>query len=389
MVKQFYSLIFFMSFLLICFCGPVWTQAWSPPYRVCWNPGESRGAVIAIDSTNQIHIAWRDSLSGNLEIYYKKTSGFGTAWSPLQRLTWTSDTSAQPFLAVDHSDFIHIVYYQQTTYSTEIFYKRSTNGGSSWSAPKRLTYTSGSTAQPNMVIDSSNTIHLVYLDDTNLQDKSEIFYKYSSDQGLNWSAPQRLTYTYDYSNLPALAIDAGNNLHLVWRDVSPGNWDIFYKYMDSSLKVWTPAKRITWTPEQSNVPDVCADSNNKVHIVWQDRKSGRYELYYKSSPDGGATWSTTQRLTWNHQSNEKPTIVAGFPQTIHLAWYNYVTSTNPDIFYKMSTDGGATWSAVSRLTWTSTGSRYPELALDNTGKPQMVWEEYIINQYDLFYRYKY
>ena len=389
MNRQAYPILFFTSFLLICLYGSIWAQSWSPPHRVCWNPGESRGAVIAIDSTNQIHIAWRDSLSGNLEIYYKRSSSFGTPWSPLQRLTWTSYTSAQPFLAVDHSDFIHIVYYQQTTYSTEIFYKRSTNGGSSWSAPTRLTYTSGSTAQPNMVIDSSNTIHLIYLDDTNLQGKSEIFYKYSSNQGLSWSPPQRITYTFDYSNLPALAVDAGDNLHLVWRESAPGNWEIFYKYMDSSRKTWTPAKRITWTPVNSNVPDVCADANDKVHVVWIDRISGDDEIYYKRGTDEGKTWSATKRLTWNNYFTDNPSIVAGPTQTIHLAWNFYVTNVNPDIFYKMSTDGGATWSAVSRLTWNTTGSRYPELALDNTGKPHMVWEEYIINQYDLFYRYKY
>jgi len=344
---------------------------------------------MAFDSTDRVHVAWQDDSSGNLDIYYKNSADFGQTWSPLKRLTWTEYTSAQPTIAVDSNNSIHLAYYEQTTYSTEIFYRRSTDGGSSWSPPSRLTYTPGTSAQPDMVIDSSNVIHLIYLDDSNPLDVTEIFYTSSSNGGVTWSAPLRLTYTLDYSLLPALAVDAGDNLHLVWRESSPGNWEIFYKYMSQATKNWTPAKRITWTSTPSNVPDVCADSNNKVHIVWLDDAAGGDDLYYKSSTNGGTTWSSTRRLTWNGKANETPNIVAGSPQTLHLAWYVYMTSTNADIFYRESTDGGATWTAASRLTWNSSWSGYPKMALDNMGKPSMVWEEYITDQYDIFYRHQY
>ena len=36
----------------------------------------------------------------------------------------------------------------------------------------------------------------------------------------------------------------------------------------------------------------------------------------------------------------------------------------PKICYKRSVDGGTTWSALKRLTWTSDWSYYPAIAAD-------------------------
>lgn len=44
-----------------------------------------------------------------------------------------------------------------------------------------------------------------------------------------WSAAKRLTYSSGYSSVPAIATDSSNNLHVVWYDNNPGNYEIFYK----------------------------------------------------------------------------------------------------------------------------------------------------------------
>ena len=40
---------------------------------------------------------------------------------------------------------------------------------------------------------------------------------------------KRLTWNYGGSRSPAIAVDPSGNLHVVWSDDTPGNYEIFYK----------------------------------------------------------------------------------------------------------------------------------------------------------------
>jgi hypothetical protein len=45
---------------------------WSTAKRLTLNSGESEKPSIAVDSSGNPHVVWRDNTPGNFEIYYKK-----------------------------------------------------------------------------------------------------------------------------------------------------------------------------------------------------------------------------------------------------------------------------------------------------------------------------
>ena len=45
----------------------------------------------------------------------------------------------------------------------------------------------------------------------------------------DWSPAKRLTLTPDESRYPALAIDSSDAIHIVWSEVTPGNTEIHYR----------------------------------------------------------------------------------------------------------------------------------------------------------------
>ncbi len=194
--------------------------------RLTWTSGDSRYTSIAIDSNGSIHMVWQDDTPGNSEIYYKRSTDGGATWTWATRLTWTAGASYNPAIAIDSADNIHVVWDDWTPGNSEIYYKRSTDGGATWTWAKRLTWTQGDSLRPDIAIDSTNNIHIVWDDRT--PGNSEIYYKRSTDGGATWSADMILTNTLGNSRRPAIAIDLVDNIHVVWDDDTPGNFEIYY-----------------------------------------------------------------------------------------------------------------------------------------------------------------
>lgn len=40
-------------------------------------------------------------------------------------------------------------------------------------------------------------------------------------------------------------------------------------------------KRLTWNSGQSSYVNICVDSSDNIHVVWNDDVPGNYEIYYK------------------------------------------------------------------------------------------------------------
>jgi len=109
----------------------------------------------------------------------------------------------------------------------ELFYRKSTTGGGTWSWVQKLTDAEGISCYADIQTDSNDALHLVWNDDRN--GNTEIYYKSSEDGGNNWGAGLRLMENPGSSRNPSLSVDFSNNLHVVWCDDRAGNFAIWYK----------------------------------------------------------------------------------------------------------------------------------------------------------------
>jgi hypothetical protein len=76
-----------------------------------------------MDSMGYIHVVWFDYTPGNSEIFYKKSTDGGNSWST-ERLTWTSHDSTWPDLSIDPNDKVHVVWQEDLSGNKEIYYKK-------------------------------------------------------------------------------------------------------------------------------------------------------------------------------------------------------------------------------------------------------------------------
>jgi BNR repeat-like domain len=356
---------------------------WGPAKRLTRNSGGSYAPAVAAYAGAVVHAVWYDSTPYNYEIYYKRSSDGGATWGGAQRLTWNSGVSAAPAIAVDSGGAVQVVWSDNTPGNDEIYAKKSTDGGSTWSAAKRLTWNSGESDTPAMVIDSNDSIHVVWYDTT--PGVSEIYYMRSVDGGTTWSAAKRLTWTSGSSGAPAIASGSGGVLFIVWEDYTPGNQEIYGLKSTNGGTSWSAVQRLTWTSTKSYSPAVALNSGNAVHVVWEDSMAGNSEIYYKRSTNGGTTWGAAKRLTWTSGNTSNAVIGAYANAVVHVVWYDEA-SGDYELYYKRSTNGGTTWSAGQRLTWNSGISSSPSIAVDSGGAVHLVWSDDTPGNPEVYYK---
>lgn len=376
------SFLFGIASLFLIYL-PVIAQTWTASKRLTWNSGQSLWPRVVADSGNRIHVVWADNSSGTREIYYKRSTDGGTTWAGQRRLTWNTGSSDYPVIAVDSNDHLHVLWCEYTPGNPEIFYKRSTDGGENWTGVKRLTWNLTGSYEPAIAVDSNDALHVVWFDGST--GNFDVYHKKSSDGGSSWTGAKRLTWNLGESRSPSIAVDSADDLHVTWHDSSGGPWQIFYKHSTDGGTTWTGQKKLTWNSGLSEYPFIAADTNDHLHVVWFDGTPGNYEVYYRKSTDGGADWNTINRLTWNSGDSIPRMMAIDTNNHLHVIWDDK-TPGNWQIYYKKSTNGGATWSSFKRLTWDTAESRSPSITSDSSDSLHVVWVDSAPLNQEIFYK---
>jgi hypothetical protein len=331
--------------------------------RLTYNAGDSWAPAVALDGLN-IYVVWSDETPGNNEIYFKKSTDGGLTWSAAKRLTYSSSFSMSPAIAVSGSN-IYVAWgeYDSATLGDEVYFKKSANGGNTWQTSKRLTYTSDDNYFPFLSVDiavQGANVYLAWHDDG--PGNHEIYFRKSVDGGANWQTAQRLTYTSGSSEDPAIGV-RNTAVYLAWHDDTPGNDEVYFRKSNDGGTTWQSVKRLTNNSSWSQAAAIAVSVAN-VYMTWNDGTPGNNEIYFRKSTDGGANWQTAQRLTFTAGESNCPSVgVNG--SIVFITWYDD-TPGNNEIYCLASGDGGSTWQPIQRLTFTSGWSSNPALAINSS-----------------------
>ncbi|RLI63495.1 MAG: hypothetical protein DRO67_05635, partial [Candidatus Asgardarchaeum californiense] len=113
-------------------------------------------------------------------------------------------------------------------------------------------------------------------------------------------------------------------------------------------------------------PSIAKAADGKLWVIWD-----RYgDIYYKTSSDDGATWSDPQLLVETNYYNYKPSIMKASDNTLWLVWIR-----NGDIYCKTSTDNGSTWSSETVILDDSYYNYRPRISEAN-GRLWVTYDRY-------------
>ena len=137
---------------------------------------------------------------------------------------------------------------------------------------------------------------------------------------------------------------------------------------------------------------LASDGAGTLYAAWSagSVKFGPQRIYVASSTDAAESWLPRVNLSTAARGVEHafPAIVAGAAGDVRVAWMDSRHAPYWNTYYRSSTNGGATWSDEARLSGyvsgyryiTKKGFRFPfgdyfGLSIDNHGDTHAVWGE--------------
>lgn len=308
---------------------------WGEDIRLTDDPAKSRRSSIAVSDLT-VHVAWMDNRDGNYEIYYKRSTDGGNNWDDDVRLTDNDSWSQLPSVSSSGS-WVHVVWSEidQLSGVTEVYHKYSIDGGLTWETGTSLS--EPSTDAYNASVASLGSYVYVVWNDTRDGGNTEIYFRRSTDGGSSWEEEIRLTYNLAISQWPSISLN-GSFVHIVWADARNGNYEIYYKRSIDWGENWDPDTRLSYGGQPVN-PNISSEGS-VVNVVWQDNRSvyGNWEIYYKRSTHWGENWEPDTALTTFYGNALRPFVSISGSVT-HVIWCDD-RNMNPEIYYKRNPTGG-------------------------------------------------
>jgi hypothetical protein len=136
---------------------------------------------------------------------------------------------------------------------------------------------------------------------------------------------------------------------------------------------------------------LASDADGTIYALWNSgtKSKGPQQIYFSSSTDGDVWLDRTAVAPPSRSVNHAfPAIVAGAAGDVRIAWMDTRNAGRWNTYYRSSTNGGATWSDEAKVSGYVPGFRYINkngfrfpfgdyfgIAIDNHNDTHVVWGE--------------
>jgi hypothetical protein len=230
--------------------------------------------------------------------------------------------------------------------SSAIVISKTTNGGLTWSVPKKVSNVFTTDISATVVVGNDGTVYVTF--ETSTASGSAVAFAVSHNGGATFKTrliapisdiPSPLPgATFRDDSFPALALD-GSTLHVVWSNWNGTDADVVYMRSTNGGATWSAPVTIGGGPGDQFFPWIAA-RNGTVYASWFNRASGdTYTIAGAASTNGGASWSAPATLS-NATSNVPAGNEFSFPNCApnFIGDYNGITVDSNGVGHALWTD---------------------------------------------------
>lgn len=272
------------------------------------------------------------------------------SWDPPDHVSTNAANGAfRPVLRQAPGGTLVVAYNHEKANGTRNpYYSRSTDDGVTWSTPAPIRSASQHLRQVTLALDNNGAAHAVWRSGSGLAHARE-------DQWPN--GENTIVSTADVLFDPYLVIGDDNVLHVVWAQAhgTQALHDIFHAYSTNGGSTWsTPTNLIVDNDRHSSAPAVAVDAQNNLHVVWEERildlslpNITRYEVHYLKGTKAGSSYNWPANatvLSGNIPTARRPAIVAD-DNDLHVSFARQTTNEEQYPYYRRFIAGSG-WTAA-------------------------------------------
>jgi len=346
--KAAFAVLFVFFVLAPAFVVSSETVEWGPETQLTTdvandlNPG---GREIMQDAAGRIWFVWASNRMGNYDIFYKTSSDGGSTWTDDTQLTTHTAIDDTPSIIQTNDGRIWVVFlsWRSSPNNPDIYYVTSSDGGATWSTATRLTTDSGFDLNPSIVQLSDGTIFVAWQSDRIWVwdpesgaeiPQDDIFYKTSSDGGSTWSADTRLTTNTNDDSNPSVTQITDGKIWVTFVSNRHDPRDIYYTTSSDGGSTWSADTQLTTYSGDDWAPSIAQTGDGKIWVLFHSERDGNWDIYYKTTSNRGVNWTPDTRLTDHPDFDVVPSITQTAEGKIWVAFASY-RAGNYDIWYKV------------------------------------------------------
>jgi hypothetical protein len=281
-------------------------KTWSTP-RIIADPGSGQIDVqLKVDPVDgkTVYASWLQNSKSLIEV--AKSTDFGQTWTTVIANSTNAGTD-KDILAVRGND-VYVAY----DHSQTVWCSSSHDGGQTWTSVKvNANAKLGWSLTGGGTVDPAGNVYFAwsgYTQNGGANGPVNLYVTKSSDGGQTWtstlldissSPPDCSAFRCGWAFLGAgiaMTSDAAGQLYALWNagSIDGGPERIYFSTSSDQGNIWTPRADVSLAPlgVDHAFPSVAAGARGDIRIAWMDqRNEPHWNVYYRSSIDGGSSWS--------------------------------------------------------------------------------------------------
>jgi Neuraminidase (sialidase) len=165
---------------------------------------------------------------------------------------------------------------------------------------------------------------------------------------------------------------------VAWIDTNIVGGDAFVRRSTDNGATWKPKVNLSNSANNGDDLSQIAASGSNVYVVWfgvDEVFTGDSDIFFRRSTDNGATWKSIVPLSNSGEAFSPQLAVSG--SSVYVAWQDHddePSSANSEVYFRRSADNGATWKSIVDLSNNDGESGSPQIAASGSNL-YIVWAD--------------
>ena len=253
------------------------------------NDGDSFNPQIEA-SGNNVYTVWNDRSEGDFDTFFKRSATSGDSFQSTKDLSNGIDGDAGDQHIAKEGNNVYVVWSEGVGADRDVYFKRSTNNGASFGSTVNLSNDDTFSEIPDIAVVGDN-VYVVWDDassDEQGDQQSQLFFKRNTNDGASFSSVKKIDKIEESLN-PKIAA-AGNNVYIAFTGGSEEDEEVSFTKSTNEGSSFSKVISINNNDDFSFLGDIAAKGNN-VYITWRDSSLdpsfATSHVFFKRSTDNG------------------------------------------------------------------------------------------------------